>query len=391
MPWKESSPMLERMAFVRAVASEEDSMSALCAQFGISRKTGYKWLGRFEEQGEAGMGEYSRAPHRHPNCMPEAVEQAIVELRKHRRHWGPKKLAVKLRDAFWEEDVPSLTSIANVLSRNGLSAPRKRRRHATPSISPLHEATECNRTWSIDFKGWFRTKDGRRLDPLTVTDAYSRYLLCLQAMSGKTDTAHVMAVLRNAFCEYGLPERIRSDNGAPFASTGLAGLSRLSVWWVQLGIVPERIQPGCPQQNGRHERFHLTLLQETISPPAATPQRQQRCFDRFRRDYNDERPHEALGQIPPRTLYHRSPREFPRRIAKIEYPPAMDVRQVRGAGQIKWRGHDVYVSVALTGQPVGIQEIADGRWAVYYSFVRLGAFDGRTRKVRADTKTQAKP
>jgi len=200
-------------------------------------------------------------------------------------------------------------------------------------------------------------------------------------MNGKTDTPHVQTVMRNIFLEYGLPERIRSDNGAPFASTGLGGLSRLSVWWIQLGIVPERIEPGCPQQNGRHERFHLTLAQETAMPPAASLRAQQQRFRRFHREYNEQRPHEALGQIPPAEVYQPSPRPFPQRIEPTVYPDDMETRRVRGAGQMKWSGKDVLVSGALCGQTVGLDPIDDGIWAVHYRFVKLGIFDERTMRI----------
>lgn len=373
--------MMERMAFVRAVESDEDSMSALCARFGISRKTGYKWLERFAVNGESGLEERSRAPHSQPNRMPEVVEQAIIAWRKKKPSYGPKKLAYELAKEFPALQLPSLTSIANVLKRHGLSKPRKRRGHATPSTTPLADATHCNVIWSIDFKGWFRSGDGQRVVPLTMTDACSRFLLCLQVMGGKTDTPHVQTVMRNIFLEYGLPERIRSDNGAPFASTGLGGLSRLSVWWIQLGIVPERIEPGCPQQNGRHERFHLTLAQETAMPPAASLRAQQQRFRRFHREYNEQRPHEALGQIPPAEVHQPSPRPFPQRIEPTVYPDDMETRRVRGAGQMKWSGKDVLVSGALCGQTVGLDPIDDGIWAVHYRFVKLGIFDERTMRI----------
>src|SRR3990172_6507409 len=372
MPWKKTGPMVERMAFVRAVENEEDSMSALCERFEISRKTGYKWWERYQAAGEAGLGECSRSPAHNPNRLDEGVERAIVALRKHKRHWGPKKLAVKLREAFDEANLPSLTTIANVLARHGLSQPRRRRRHATPQAAPLQDVAACNQTWCIDFKGWFRTRDGTRLDPLTVSDDHSRYLLCLQALAGTTDTDHVRAVLERVFREYGLPERIRSDNGAPFASTGLGGLSRLSVWWIRLGIVPERIEPGCPQQNARHERIPLTLIPEPLDPPAATHARQQTCFNRFRREYNEERPHEALGQRTPASLYTPSARAYPRRLATPEYPPEWEVRKVRACGGIKWDGHDVDLTQNLAGEHVGLEPTeADGIYVVRFCTVPL--------------------
>ena len=381
MPWKETSPMCERASFIRAVQQAEDSMAALCREFGISRKTGYKWLKRFaEEQGE-GLKEHSRAPLRHPNATSAEMEAAIVKARRKRR-WGPKKLAVALAKEWPPEAIPGVSTIGDILKRKGLVAPRKVRRHGTPSAEPLAHATHCNRVWCVDFKGWFRTGDGQRVDPLTMTDAHTRYLLCCQGMCGKTDTEHVLAVFETVFRTHGLPERIRSDNGAPFASTGLAGLSRLSVWWIRLGIVPERIHPGTPSENGRHERFHLTLQQETATPPASTPKKQQEAFDRFRPIYNEERPHEALGQVTPASLYTPSPRPYPDKLPPIEYEDDMEVRRVRLGGQMKWNGRDVRVSQALIEQPVGLKPVADGVWHMYFCGVRIGTFDERAFRVR---------
>lgn len=379
--------MLERMAFVRAVLEEEETVSELCRSYGISRRTGYKWLARYEARGEAGLDELSRAPHHQPHRLAPEIEAAILALRARWPRRGPKKLMVKLRTEVEEERLPSLTTIANVLSRHGLSAKPVRRRHATPSQQPLAHATESNRVWCIDFKGWFHTADGTIIHPLTITDAYSRYLICLQALRHKTDTVHVMAVMQRVLREYGLPERIRSDNGPPFASVGLGGLTRLSAWWIRLGISPERIEPGCPYQNGRHERFHLTLLHETVSPAATTFARQQARFVAFQDEYNYERPHEALGQVPPANHHRPSPRPYPSRLAPIEYGDDMVVRRVRGAGQMKWRGHDVLVTCALRGEPVGLVPIDDGLWAIYYCAVRIGVFDERRLRTHSDGRT----
>lgn len=382
--------MLERMAFVRAVELEEDSVSALCARFGISRKTGYKWLERYSAYGEVGLVELSRAPHHCGNRIPEMMEQAIIDVRKAKKSYGPKKIAYELSKKYEVSIVPSLTSIANVLKRHGLSKPRKRIRRCTPNASPLADVTSCNVTWSIDFKGWFRTRDGQKIVPLTITDGHSRYLLCVQGMSGRADSIQVKMVMTGIFMEYGIPERIRSDNGAPFASVGLGGLSELSVWWIRLGIIPERIEPGCPQQNGRHERFHLTLAQETANPPAASFTAQQERFRQFQIEYNEHRPHEALGQVPPATIYDASPRPFPQRIEPTVYPDDMEVRRVRPSGQIKWRGKDVRVTYALKGEIIGLEPIDDGLWTVYYRFVKLGTFDERKMRIMPEAHKKKK-
>jgi transposase InsO family protein len=378
--------MLERISFVREFLRGEESMSELCRYYGISRKTGYKWVERYDPNEEGCLWPRSRAPHHSPNQLSKDVVQAIISLRERHPKWGPKKLLVKLKDLVASEMLPCASTVANVLARHGLSQPRRRVRRATPSTQPLAHATDNNRVWCIDFKGWFHTGDGARIHPLTVTDAHSRYLLCLQAMSRKTDSVHVAALLRRVFEEYGLPERIRSDNGSPFASTGLAGLSRLSAWWIRLGIMPERIEPGEPSQNGRHERFHLTLKNETATPPAPTFAQQQRRFKTFHTEYNDERPHEALGQTTPGSLYTRSSRLFPQKLKTVEYGKDVVVRSVGGSGRIKWKGTQVRITKALLGERVGLKPIADGIYRIYYCDHALGYFDERTLKAHSTIK-----
>mgnify|MGYP001096086829 CR=1 FL=1 len=368
--------MCERAAFVRACEEGEDSIAELCRQFGISRKTGYKWLERVRIEGEDGLQERNRAPHHHPNAVSMEMEEAILHVRQ-KRNWGPKKIAISLSRTWPSSEIPSVSTIGDILKRKGLVVSRKRKRHATPSSQPLAHATDANRVWCADFKGWFCTGDGNRVDPLTITDAYSRFLLGCQEMRGKTNTEHVMGVFTTLFRTYGIPERIRTDNGTPFASTGLAGLSRLSAWWIRLGIIPERIKPATPSENGQHERFHLTLKLETASPPASTPKKQQEAFDEFQKIYNEERPHEALGQATPASLYQASARPFPKRLPPVEYPDDMAVRRVRGAGQIQWHRKDYLVTRALCYQPVGLQPVDDGVWLVFYCHVCIGIFDER--------------
>lgn len=381
MPWKETHPMCERATFILRHEQSDETMAELCRQFGISRKTGYKWLERYAQEGEAGLHEHSRAPHRHPNRTVPEIEKAIVAIRQETK-WGPKKIAVRLANTVLDGDIPSLSTIGDIVKRNGLVVPRKFRRHCSPSAHPLAHAVESNRVWCADFKGWFRTGNGRRVDPLTVSDAYSRYLLACQGMCGKTDTVHVKGIFEALFRAYGMPERIRTDNGSPFASTGLSGLSRLSVWWMRLGIVPERIRPATPSDNGRHERMHRTLKQDTATPPASTPKKQQEAFDRFLQYYNLERPHEALGQVVPASLYTASPRPYPARLPAVEYGDDLQTRRVRGAGQIKWRGHDVGVTQALAYETVGLKPIEDGVWMIYFCTMPIGIFEERKLRVR---------
>ena len=294
MPWKVSGVVEKRKQFVAEYESEQWTMTELCRLYGITRPTGYGVLQRYAEQGEAGLEERSRAPRWHPNQTAPEIEEQVLELRREHMRWGPRTLRARLQRLHPEVSWPAASTIGSLLEGEGLTRHRPKRRKVAPYTEPLAAATAPNRVWCADFKGWFRTQDGKRIDPLTISDAHSRYLLRCQAVEA-TDTARVQAIFEAAFRECGMPEAIRSDNGPPFASRAIAGLSRLAVWWMKLGIVAERIAAGHPEQNGRHERMHRTLAEETASPPAANRRAQQRAFDRFRRVYNEERPHQGLG------------------------------------------------------------------------------------------------
>lgn len=336
---------------------------------------------RWQEQGAAGMEERSRAPWRHPNQTPAAVEQQVVELRQTHMRWGPRKLKAKLEQCRPATRWPAVSTIGELLRREGLVVGRKKRRRAPPYDEPLAHADGPNRVWCADFKGWFCTQDGRRIDPLTITDAHSRYLLRCQAVE-KADTARVQAVFEAAMRDFGMPEAIRTDNGTPFASRAIAGLSRLAVWWMKLGIVPERIDAGHPEQNGRHERMHLTLKQETASPPAANRRAQQRAFDRFRCEFNEERPHEALQMQTPSVVYQSSPREYPARVPEPEYDSGMEVRKVRSRGRIAWKGdRHVFLSETLIGERVGLEPIDEDWWCVYFAQFPIALFDSQERRM----------
>jgi len=346
------------------------SVTELAARFKVSRKTAYKWIGRFAEEGISGLNERSRAPHRIPKATPSEVVAALMRAKQAHPTWGPAKLmpppgAAPETVQAW----PAVSTRGRILGLHGLVSRRKPRRHTAPWSEPFLNANSPNDVWCADFKGWVRTGDGVRCDPLTVTDACSRMLLSCQIL--KPDYAHVRPAFERIFKEYGLPLAIRTDNGPPFASVGLAGLSPLSVWWIKLGISPERIAPGHPEQNGRHERMHRTLKQDAMSPPAANPKAQQEKLDSFRHVYNTIRPHEALGQVPPASFYTPSFRPYLRKLGDIEYPPLTQVRRVRSNGQIKWRGGLVYISEALIGELVGIVEDRD-IWLVSFSTIPLG-------------------
>jgi putative transposase len=381
MPWKVSCVMDQRMRFISACLAGEESMAELCRRFGISRKTGYKLLRRYKREGPAGLKNRSCAPHHVANAIGEEMQAVLLNARAAHPTWGPRKLLAWLQRTDVRAVWPAPSSVGDLLRRHGLVVLRRRRRRPTATPTNLQSPSAANQVWCADFKGWFRTGNGRRCTPLTITDAHSRFLLRCQALGLRTDQALVRPIFEATFREYGLPHAIRTDNGPPFASLGLGGLSALAVWWIRLGITPERIAPGHPEQNGRHERMHRTLKAETVQPPAQTRQAQQRRFDAFRYEYNELRPHEALSQRSPAQLYSTSPRPYPSRLEEIAYPDDWATRAVRGCGQMKWAGHDVRISAALVGQRIGLEPVNDGLWRIYFAHLALGLFDERTLHV----------
>jgi transposase InsO family protein len=372
--------MEERLRFVLEYDLGERSMSELCQRYEVARETGYVWLRRYRAAGVAGLVEQSRAVHRHGNQTPEEIERQVLELRQAHMRWGPRKLKHILERDERGRTWPAASTIGALLQREGLVVARKKRLRTAPYTKPLAHADGANRVWCADFKGWFRTGDGERIDPLTLSDAHSRYLLRCQAVK-KTNTARVQAIFEAAFREYGMPDAIRTDNGAPFASRALAGLSRLAVWWIKLGIVPERIAAGHPEQNGRHERMHRTLKQEAAQPPAANRREQQRALDRFRQEYNQVRPHEALGMQTPAALYEPSRRKFPAQVPEPAYPPSMLVRSVRRQGDFRWKKQDVFLSEVLWGERVGLLPEDDRWFTIYFGPLPLARFDSAKLRV----------
>ena len=380
MPWKETCTMDERVMFISECLLGELPMTALCERFGISRKTGYKWLERYRDDPESGLLERSRVPHHCANGLADEVAGRILALRRRHPYYGPRKLLAQLERLHPAQRWPAASTIGDLLRREGLSERRRRRASGVPVTRPFSTVAAPNDVWCADFKGWFRTADGSRCDPLTISDAHSRFLLDCKIVAPTTEGTEPRFV--RAFREFGLPQALRTDNGPPFASTGAGGLSRLSVKWVKLGIRLERIDPGAPQQNGRHERLHRTLKEQTSQPPAATPKSQQRRFDGFRRHYNCERPHEALDQETPASRYTASSRPYPERIEEPWYDADHAVRRVRSSGEIKWGGELIFVSEALIGEPVGIAETADGDWIVRFADIDLGVINRQTKKLR---------
>jgi transposase InsO family protein len=366
--------MDEKLRFVFSYERDEESMTALCERFEISRETGYVWLRRYRQLGAEGLVELNRAPAHHANQTPVSIEEAVLELRQAHMTWGPKKLKRILERDQPGRSWPATSTVGEIVKRAGLVVPRKKRRKTAPYTEPLQHAVESNRVWCADFKGWFKSGDGTRIDPLTITDACSRYLLRSQAVA-KTDTERVRAIFEAAFREFGLPWWIRTDNGPPFASTAVGGLSRLAVWWMKLGVVPERIEAGHPEQNGRHERMHRTLKLDLR--PAQDWRGQQLELDRFRHDYNEVRPHEALAMQTPGSVYQPSPRPYPERLPEVEYPDTMLVRAVKAHGHFRWKKHDVFLSEVLWGEQVGLLPVDDGVYTVYFAHVPIALFHER--------------
>lgn len=370
-----------RMRFVTDWQRDCWTMTELCADYQISRKTGYKWVDRFKTAGPRGLHDGPRRPAHSPWATDPALVEMLVALRMRHPRWGARKLlAVAARhdqQAAW----PSRSTVCALLKARGLVASRHRRNrhaHVTSALAPI---TAVNQTWTTDFKGHFRTGDGAYCYPLTLRDGFSRFVLRCEALRGPTYEA-TRPQFERAFADYGLPDRIRSDNGGPFASTGLRRLSRLSVWWIRLGIRLERIALGHPEQNGSHEQFHSVLKAETARPPAANARAQQRRFTRFCAEYNDERPHEALGDRAPASCYQPSPRSLPTRVPPLEYPAHWEIRRVSTIGQVSWGAHTLFLSGALAGEDVAFEEVDDGLWTVYFATLALGRYDARQRRIQ---------
>ena len=381
MPWKEMEIVEQRFRFMEDYLSSEYGMSELCREYGVSRCTGYKWLERYERGGVKGLEDRSRAPHESPQAYPNEMREWVKEVRCEHGNWGPKKLLAILKRRHPEvEQWPWPSTVGSWLKQAGLCKERKRRRVATPTETLLTKPSKCNRVWYADYKGWFRTGDGRPCYPLTISEGYSRYLLRCQGYR-RPNGEDAKGLFVAAFCDYGMPEVIRTDNGSPFASIALAGLSRLSVWWIKLGIIPERIKPGKPQQNGAHERMHRTLKEETQNPVEKNLRAQQRRFDAFRKQYNEDRPHEALEMRTPMELFKESPRAYPRRVPKVEYDSSLTVRRVKLHGEISWKGRRVFLTEVLAGEPVALEQEDERYWTLYFCTIPLGILDARKMKI----------
>lgn len=369
----------QRRGFVRDHESGQWSMTELCQRYRVSRPTGYKWIDRFEEEGEKGLEERSRAPTSCPHHTPASIERKIVALRGE-YGWGAKKLLQVLERRHPKVAWPARSTVNAILDRHGkLRKNRRRKKWSHPGAAAL--GTERpNQVWPADFKGQFKMRNGRYCYPLTVTDHYSRKLLMCRGLHS-IRTEGVKPLFRELFREVGLPEAIRTDNGAPFASTGIHGLCGLNVWWMKLGIVHQRIRPSSPQENGQHERMHRDLKREATRPPGANLNAQQRRLEDFRRRYNEERPHEGIDGALPEERYEPSPRPYPDRLRRPEYPAHMEVRRVSHAGTFRLKAKQPFLSNALSDEYIGLEEVRDGIWSIVYYETLLGRIDERNRKI----------
>lgn len=385
MPWKVKEPMDERIGLIADWKSGKYNITELAVIYGVSRKTVYKWTRRYEEKGIEGLKELSRAPLSHPTQTTEEVIEELIKEKLEHGNWGPKKIVKRLVARRPDIQWPAVCTVEKWLRRHGLVKERRRRKRVPPYSEPFLQCNAPNKVWSADFKGQFRMGDGTWCYPLTVSDNMSRYLLMCRGVESPSHD-DTQQWFERAFRTYGLPGSIRTDNGTPFAGRGITGLSRLSVWWIKLGIRPERIECGKPQQNGRHERMHRTLKEETATPPMADMNRQQMRFEEFRQEYNNERPHESLEMKTPAMVYEASSVRYPEKVVAPQYDEGGDVRKVRKGGEIGFRGNYYFLSELLAGEQVGLMEVDNGRYEVRFGFHPICMIDLKEKKVRPTQK-----
>lgn len=371
MTWKETASVIRRLQFAKLVLKAQQSMAQLCRLFGFSRKSGYKWKARFLQEGRRGLQDRTSRPHRSPGRISSKWLTRIRQLRRGHWSWGSRKLAARLRKEYPGHRAPSARTIGKWLKRLKLHRRGRRRSRLGPPLKPreLTPARRSNHVWTVDFKGWFRTQDGQRVEPLTVRDLFSRYLLSVRLLKDQS-WRPVQRIFAGLFRRHGYPVALRMDNGVPFGTTGPAGLSRLSAGWIALGIRVEHIAPGHPEQNGAHEQMHRVLKAETTRPSSVHRRAQQRRTDRWVQIYNEIRPHEGLKQRAPAEVY-RPPRPRPRRVS-WKAPRGWTVRRVRSNGQIKWLGRKRFVGEAFVGYPVGLKFLSQGKSAVYFAGLLIG-------------------
>jgi transposase InsO family protein len=364
MPWKNTQVMDLKIQMIADYYKNMYGPTDLSRIYGLSRKTVYKWINRYKQDPDNGLQDRSRAPHYNPNAVPEQVRKIIIQTKIQYPHLGPKKVMDYLRRQHAHQNLPADSTAGEILKKAGFVRPRRRKARVAPNGFPFNHCDTPNSIWSTDYKGDFKLGNRKRCYPLTISDNFSRYLLACQALTG---TRYLSA----------------SDNGAPFASTSFGGISRLSAWWVRLGICPERIEKGKPNQNGRHERMHRSLKDGAIKPPRFSLTAQQKAFDQYRYEYNHIRSHESLERKVPADVYRPSSRSLPAKLADIEYGQSFNVRMVHHGGEVKWQGRIFYLSQVLAKEPVGFKQISQDRWAIYYSFYLLGYWNERKRKLES--------
>lgn len=380
MPWKETRVMDQKIQMISHWLTGEYTIVELGRIYDVSRKTLYKWIERYQVDQESGLQDRSKRPLAMPRTTDEELVREILLCKSQHEHWGSRKLLAWLSRQQPGRRWPAASTTSEILKRHGMIHSRRKRHHTPPYTEPFLKSDQPNEVWCADFKGQFRLGEGQLCYPFTLSDSYSRYLLSCCCLS-HPNYDNTRSRLEIVFQEFGIPRVIRTDNGVPFASVGLGGLSKLAVWLIKLGIRPERIEKGHPEQNGRHERLHRTLKAEAISPPRKSFTEQQRAFDRFQKVYNYDRPHEALGQKTPGSIYRNSPRPFPEKLPGVEYPDNFKTRQVNHNGDFKWKSTELYLSKALAGEQIGLSQIDNEVWQIYFSSQPLGSLDERLMSI----------
>lgn len=380
MSWQKSSVKYQKMRFIADWLGNEYSVSALCRRYQISRQCGYELINRYQEEGELAFEERSHARHNHPNQTPQAITQIILETKHRFLTWGSVAIKAWLENKYEDQNWPAASTIGDILKKHGLVKKRYPKRRVPAFTEPLKDCSAPNQVWSADYKGQFRLANQQYCYPLTITDNFSRYLFCCDAFE-KIDAKKAIKSFEKIFYEYGMPDAIRTDNGYPFAGTAIGGLSRLSVWLLKLGVLPERIEPGCPQQNPRHERMHRTLKAGINLNTKASIKEQQKWFDHFKKEFNEQRPHQALGLKRPAQIYQHSLRSYPTEIPEIFYPNHFLIRKVRTNGEINYFGKKYFVSEILHGEPIGLEMIDEDRAIVYFAKLKLGIIDSKLNKI----------
>jgi transposase InsO family protein len=380
MPWKITEPMDQKIQLIAEWQKEQYSITDLSKKYGLSRKTVYKWCSRYENRGIDGLKDQNRTPKHSPNKTTDDIVRLLVSEKLKNRKRGPKKIYYQLKQQYPRLELPAPSTISHWLKKNGLVSTRKLRKRVPPYTEPFIAVQSPNDVWSADYKGQFYTKDNRVCYPLTISDNYSRYLLKCKGLPGPRYSP-TRDIFEATFREYGLPDAIRTDNGTPFAGQCVGGLSRLSIWWIKLGIMPERIDKGCPQQNGRHERMHRTLKLEATDPMIFNMKEQQERFNVFAYNYNNYRPHETLNNEPPVNYYKNSTRLYIEKTPPVEYALDYTVRSVRYNGYFRFNGQLYYLTDLLYKERVGLKEFSDGQWKIFYSFYPIGILDLRQNRV----------